>query len=86
MLNADIADLRENLYLMLEQAAKYSEPITVSTKDGNVVIMSEDDYRSIMETLYLASIPGMKEKIIEGLNTPAESCEPEDKVSWHYDI
>ena len=56
--------------------------MNVSTKDGNAVILSEDDYNSMMETLYLASIPGMQEKIIDGLNTPIEACVPEDKVVW----
>ena len=56
--------------------------ITVNTKDGNVVIISEEDYNGLMETLYLSSIPGMKEKIVEGLKTPIEDCIPEDQVEW----
>ena len=56
--------------------------MNVSTKDGNAVILSEDDYNSMMETLYLASIPGMQEKRIGGLNTQIEECVPEDKVVW----
>ena len=61
---------------------KYNEPVSVSTKEGNAIILSEDDYNSIMETLYLTSIPGMREKIIEGLATPPEECLTEDQVSW----
>lgn len=50
--------------------------------DVNGVIYSEDDYNGLMETLYLSSIPGMKEKIFEGLRTPIEDCIPEDRVEW----
>lgn len=48
--------------------------------DVNGVIYSEDDYNGLMETLYLSSIPSMKEKIFEGLRTPIEDCIPEDQV------
>lgn len=51
-------------------------------KDGNAVILSEEDYNSLMETVYLSSIPSQREKIIEGLNTPLEECLPENEVEW----
>ncbi len=54
----------------------------MSTKDGNAVIISEEDYNGLMETLYISSIPNMKEKIIEGLNTPISECVAEDEVEW----
>ena len=63
---------------MLEQTIKYNEPVNISTKDGNAVIISEEDYNSLMETLYLYSIPEQREKIIEGLNTPIEECVTEN--------
>lgn len=44
--------------------------------------MSEEDYKGMVETSYLMSIPGMEEKIIEGLNTPIEKCVKEDEVTW----
>ena len=67
---------------MLEQTIKYNEPVNISTKDGNAVIISEEDYNSLMETLYLYSIPEQREKIIEGLNTPIEECVTEYEVEW----
>lgn len=67
---------------MLEQTIKYNEPVNISTKDGNAVIISEEDYNSLMETLYLYSIPEQREKIIEGLNTPIEECLTENEVEW----
>lgn len=82
MLNTNITNFRKNIFMLLEQTIKYNEPVNISTKDGNAVILSEEDYNGLMETLYLSSIPGMKEKIVEGLNTPLEDCIAEDKVSW----
>lgn len=82
MINTNATNLRKNLFGMLEQTIKYNEPVNVSTKDGNAVILSEEEYNGLMETLYLSSIPGMKEEIIEGLNTPISECVPADKVEW----
>lgn len=82
MINTNITNFRKNIFGMLEQTIKYNEPINVNTKDGNAVIIMEEDYNGLMETLYLSSIPGMKEKIVEGLKTPIEDCIPEDQVEW----
>lgn len=59
-----------------------TEPINISTKDGNAIVISEEDYNGLMETLYLSGIPAMKEKIIEGMNTPLDECVPESEVDW----
>ena len=82
MLNANITNFRKNIFGLLEQTIKYNEPVNISTKDGNAVIISEEDYNGLMETLYLNSIPGMKEKIIEGMNTPLDECISENEVEW----
>lgn len=82
MLNTNITNFRKNISGLLEQTIKYNEPVNVSTKDGNAVIISEEDYNGLMETLYLNSIPGMRERIIEGMNTPIEECILEDEVEW----
>lgn len=82
MLNTNITNFRKNIFSMLEQTIKFNEPVNISTKDGNAVIISEEDYNSLMETLYLSSIPVMKEKIIEGLQTSLDECLPEDEVQW----
>ncbi|HOV41367.1 MAG TPA: type II toxin-antitoxin system Phd/YefM family antitoxin, partial [Oscillospiraceae bacterium] len=52
------------------------------TKSGNAVILSEEDYKGLMETIYLISIPNVREKIIEGIKTPISECIPEDEVEW----
>lgn len=82
MLSTNITNFRKNIFGLMEQAIKFNEPITVNTKDGNAVLISEDNYNSLRETLYLTSIPGMKEKIVEGLNTPLDECIAEDQVQW----
>lgn len=82
MVNTNITNFRKNLYSMFEQTIKYNEPINVSTKIGNAVVLSEEDYQGMMETLHLESIPGMKEKIIEGKNTSLSECVPENEVLW----
>lgn len=82
MLNTNITNFRKNIFLLLEQTIKYNEPVNISTKDGNAVVISEEDYNGLMETLYICSDPGMKEKIIDGMNTPISECLPEDEVEW----
>ena len=82
MLNTNITNFRKNIFGMLEQTIKYNEPVNISTKDGNAVIISEEDYNGLMETLYLSSVPNMKERIIEGMNTPISECVPENEVEW----
>lgn len=78
----NITNFRKNLFTLMEEVAKYNVPVNVNTKSGNVVVLSEEDYRGLVETLYISSIPGMKEKIQEGLATPIEDCIPEDEVVW----
>lgn len=65
---------RNNFFKLMEEVIDTHEPAYVTGKKGNIVILSEDDWRSIQETLYLDSIPGMKEKITKGLNTPLDEC------------
>lgn len=82
MLNTNITNFRKNIFSLLEQTIKYNEPVNISTKDGNAVILSEEDYNGLMETLYLCSIPGMQKQLLDGLNTPISDCLPEKEVQW----
>ena len=82
MLNINITNFRKNIFAVLEQTIKFNEPVNISTKDGNAVILSEEDYNGLIETLHLSNLPGMKEKITEGLQTPVSECIAEDKVQW----
>lgn len=74
MTNTNITKARSDLFRLADQVIKFNDVVNITTKEGNVVMMSEEDYRSIMETIYLHSIPDMAESIIEGMNTPAEEC------------
>lgn len=65
---------RSNLYNLLDEAAAGHEPIQITGRRANAVLVSEDDWRAIQETLYLVSIPGMRESIRKGLKTPAKRC------------
>ena len=63
---------RKQLFELIEQTIKYNEPVNINTKNGNAVLISEEEYNSLMETIYLTSIPGMKEKLLKA--TP-HNCE-----------
>lgn len=82
MTNTNITNFRKNIYELLKQTIDFNEPVNISTKDGNAVLISEADYNGLMETVYLTSIPEMKEKLIMGKNTPKEDCVAEEEVEW----
>jgi antitoxin YefM len=68
---------RANLYRLIEETAESSEPVQITGKRANAVLVAEDDWRAIQETMYLLSIPGMRESIREGLETPVAECDEE---------
>lgn len=82
MTNTNITNFRKDIYELLKQTIKFNEPVNISTKDGNVVVLSEEDYNGLMETVYLLNIPDMKEKLIKGKNTSIEECVEEEEVEW----
>ena len=65
MTNTNITNFRKNVYAYVDQAVRYSEPVSITTKAGNAVLISEEDWNSIQETLYLHSVPGLAESILE---------------------
>ena len=67
-------EARAKLYRLIDQAASSHEPIVITGKRANAILISEDDWRAVQETLYLLSVPGMRESIREGLETPVEEC------------
>ncbi len=73
---------RKDMFHLLSDAAKYNDELLVSTKDGNVVLLSEQEYRNLVETLYLVSQPATKEEILEGLQCEEGDCLSEDEVRW----
>jgi len=73
-------EARKNLYRLLDEVSESHEPIQITGKRGNAVLISEDDWRAVQETLYLHSIPGMKESIIEGMKTSVDDCD--EDLDW----
>jgi PHD/YefM family antitoxin component YafN of YafNO toxin-antitoxin module len=74
MTNTNATNLRKNLFDYLNSAVEFNDVINVNTKKGNAIILSEQEYNGIMETLYLCSIPGMKERLTDGLNSKLDDC------------
>ncbi len=70
MTNTNITNLRKNLYSMIDNAIKYDEHINVSTKNGNAIIMSEEEYNNLIETLFISSKTELKEEIIKRSKDP----------------
>ncbi len=75
-----VTEARAKLYRLIDEAAESHEPVFITGKRANAVLLSEDDWRSIQETLHLLSIPGMREKIVEGMKTPIEECS--EDLAW----
>ncbi len=78
ILNA--SDARANLYRLIDQTNESHEPVIISGKRNNAILLSEDDWNSIQETLYLISIPGMRESIVEGMKEPLSESSTE--LDW----
>ena len=71
---------RTELYRLLDKVAVSHEPIQITGKRNNAVLISEEDWSAIKETLYLLSIPKMRESIKKGLKTSLKECSRE--VEW----
>ena len=71
---------RQTLYNLVDEVSLSHEPVQITGKRNSAVLISEDDWRAIQETLYLTSIPNMKESILRGIKTPIEKCHKE--IGW----
>jgi prevent-host-death family protein len=80
MTTMSATEARKQLYKLLDDVAQSHEPVQITGKRGSAVLVAEDDWRAIQETLYLVSIPGMRESIIEGMATSADDLEGE--LDW----
>jgi prevent-host-death family protein len=80
MTTIKVSEAREKLGRLVDEAAASHEPILITGRRANAVLVSEEDWLAIQETLYLLSIPGMRETIREGLQTPVEECARE--LDW----
>jgi len=71
---------RKRLYSLVDDVAESHDPIQIVAKRNSAVLLSEEDWRAIQETLFLTSMPGMRESILEGLKTPVEKCD--EGLEW----
>ena len=68
------SEARTNLYRLMDQSAEYHQPILISGKRANAVLLSAEDWQAIQATLHLLSIPGMRQSIKEGMTESVEAC------------
>ncbi|WP_416867526.1 MAG: type II toxin-antitoxin system Phd/YefM family antitoxin [Imperialibacter sp.] len=80
MKSLSITEARKNMYKLIDEATETHQPVQITGKRNNAVLVSEEDWRAIQETLYLISIPRMRESIVTGMKTPLE--ETTDKLDW----
>ncbi len=74
MATLSASEARKRLYNLVDEVKENHEPVQIVGKRNSAVLVAEEDWRAIQETLHLITIPGMRESIKEGLNTPVEEC------------
>ena len=82
MSTINITNARKDLYNLVESVSLYHEPTLIVGKKANAVLVSEEDWSAIQETLYLDSIPGMTKSILEGAKESLDDCISEEMVEW----
>ena len=75
-------EARKDIYRLIDDASDNHTVITIKGKRNNAVLLAESDWHAIQETLFLISIPNMRESIKEGLDTPLSQCSDEDELEW----
>ena len=74
------SEARANLYRLMDQAAQSHQPITIAGKRHDAVLLAAEDWQAIQETLYLLSVPGMRDSIKEGMAESITACSKE--LDW----
>ena len=77
MNSLNASEARERLYRLLDETAEAHEPVLITGPRSNGVLIGEEDWNAIQETLHLLSVPGMRESIVEGMKTPVDECSEE---------
>ena len=80
MTTLSATEARKCLYSLVDDVAESHHPVQIMGKRNSAVLISEEDWRAIQETLYLTSIPGMRESIQAGIKSPVEECDAE--LEW----
>ena len=70
------------MFEYLNQAIMYNDVVNINTKNGNAIVISEEEYNGLLESLYLLSNQRVRQEIIEGMDTPISNCIPVDEVEW----
>ena len=73
----NVTEARSRLYSLIDEAKETHKPIVIKGKRGNAVLVSEEDWNAIAETLHLLSVPGMRESIKEGMSQDLSGCSKE---------
>ena len=80
MTSITATEARKALYKLVEDVSGSHEPVQITGKRGNAVLVGEDDWRAVQETLHLLSVPGMRESIVEGMAESLDECSRE--LDW----
>ena len=80
MATLNATEARANLYKLIDDTTVNHEPVIITGKRGNAVLLAEEDWNAINETLYLLSVPGMRESIIDGMQETLDDCAGE--LDW----
>ena len=77
-----VSEARTNLYRLIDESAASHHPVFIKGKRNTAVLVSAEDWASIQETLYLTSIPGMRESILQAMNAPRNEFVKESELDW----
>lgn len=80
MTTFNATEARSKLYALIDETTQTHQPIVITGKRGNAVLLAEDDWKAINETLHLLSVPGMRESIQEGMAANLDDCDQE--LDW----
>jgi len=80
MATLSATEAKANLYRVIDDVSVSHEPVLITSKRNNAILLSEQDWAAVQETLYLLSVPGMRESIKEGMNTELSVCS--EDLDW----
>ena len=80
MTTLNVTEARANLYKLIDKTSVSHEPVVITGKRGNAVLLAEEDWNAINETLHLLSVPGMRESILEGMQESIDTAATE--LNW----
>ena len=82
MTNTTVTNFRKNVFEYIGAVVNCNDVINVTTKEGNVVVLSEEEYNGMMETLALSAVPGLSKNLLNSLNEPIEDMMDAGEADW----